>query len=96
MEAESEGDIPTWAFSPAKYFTPSDAEVEPKALDEVMSNNVIWLRIGIISAMVPGPVLFKVKQISRKKEQMHGFYIQIKNILTNFPQKKFLILILNF
>ena len=48
MEAESEGDIPAWAFSPAKYFTPSDAEVEPKALDEVMSNNVIWLRIGII------------------------------------------------
>ena len=37
--------------------------------------------------MVPGLVLFKVKQGSRKKEQTYGFYIQIKNILTTFPQK---------
>ena len=39
------------------------------------------------AAMVPGLVLFKVKQGSRKKEQIYGFYIQIKNILTTFPQK---------
>ena len=39
------------------------------------------------AAMVPGLVLFKVMEISRKKEQMHGFYIQIKNILMTFPQK---------
>ena len=39
------------------------------------------------AAMVQGLVLFKVKQISRKKEQMHGFYIQLKNILTTFPKK---------
>ena len=39
--------------------------------------------------MVPGLVLFKVMEISRKKEQMHGFYIQIKNILITFPQKIF-------
>ena len=37
--------------------------------------------------MVQGLVLFKVKQISRKKEQMHGFYLQLKNILTTFPKK---------
>ena len=36
------------------------------------------------AAMVPGLVLLKVKQISRKKEQIHGFYIQIKNILKTF------------
>ena len=29
-----------------------------------------------ITAMVQGLVLFKGKQISRKKEQMHGFYLQ--------------------
>ena len=39
------------------------------------------------AAMVQGLVLFKVKQISRKKEQMHGFYLQLKNILTTFPKK---------
>ena len=42
---------------------------------------------GSFAAMVQGLVLFKVKQISRKKEQMHGFYLQLKNILTTFPKK---------
>ena len=37
--------------------------------------------IDCIAAMVPGLVLFKVMEISREKEQMRGFYIQIKNIL---------------
>ena len=40
----------------------------------------------LIAAMVPGLVIFKVKQFSRKKEQINGFYFQIKNILTTFPQ----------
>ena len=44
-------------------------------------------RAGAIAAMVQGLVLFKVKHISRKKEQMHGFYLQLKNILTTFPKK---------
>ena len=30
---------------------------------------------------------FKVMKIRRKKEQIHGFYIRIKNILMTFPQK---------
>ena len=41
------------------------------------------------AAMVPSLVLFKVMEISRKKRQMRGFYIQIKNILITFPQKIF-------
>ena len=41
------------------------------------------------AAMVPGLVLLKVKQISRKKEQIHGFYIQIKNILKTFSKRIF-------
>ena len=39
------------------------------------------------TAMVQGLVLFKVKQVSRKKEQMHGFYLQLKNISTVFSEK---------
>ena len=40
-----------------------------------------------VPAMVPGLVLFKVMEISGKKEQMHGFHIQIKNILMTFPSQ---------
>ena len=48
MEGESEGDIPAWVLSPAKYLKPSNTEVESKASDEVRSYNVIWLKIGVI------------------------------------------------
>ena len=47
MDGESEGDIPTWVLSPAKYLKPSNTEVESKALDEVRYFNVIWLKIGV-------------------------------------------------
>ena len=54
--------------------------------ESVITKEIDITESDINSAMVPGLVLFKVTKIRRKKDQIHGFYIQIKNFLMTFPE----------